>query len=496
MPTKLGVNCIGRTSNLVSTLIKAQPRATLIMDDLGLAHELTHALPNSIIIYRDWSLGDGRHLTMGPDTFIDICNRQYNGAKNLWFYTTNEQGFSPNNMDWHLRVLRESPSHLRFVGVNPAVGTYPDSASGWEYAEHFLRTISTQRDRFILGLHEYAAAVPVSGMPNFNNRIQNWNGLTLPAYHCGRFRYLEQFCASKGFPSPRIIMTEHGFDDLMDPGTKSWTSTLRVAAGYENIRGWKSLKDQWLDWYGGSKGWSPERALFEGLKWMDQNLYAKSAVEAQLIYCWGSNGDPSWDQFDISNAKEFHDAWIAYSSGSSTPLPTVPLPGPAPSFPPQPIVTGDSYAVDVPQQYVNLRDTPAIPSNIIGRINEGEVVVALEQKRVGNEYWTQVESGIGLVGWISLQWSPSAQTYGVHLRPHGSPTTFLPAISTASVGVNVRKNPTINSPRLGLISIGSAFRTTGEIVKTASEGDWLKVRLADGQIGWSSLRYLRWKQAV
>lgn len=485
MPTPTGFNILSRTPKLVETMVKAQPKALVVLNDLGLAHELTHALPNTIVAFRDWGLGDERHLKMDPRRQIDVAMSQHNETPNLWFYTTNEVGLAPDNLAWHAKLL-DSPAKLRWMGLNPAVGTYPDTREGWAYAEGFLRTISANRTRFIFGMHEYAGAVPNSGMPNFTNRIQNWAGAVLPAYHCGRFRYLEQFCASRGFQSPRIILTEHGFDDTFD--IKPWLETLRVTAGYRNIRGWKTLQDQWADWYG-SKGWSAQRALFEAIKWLRSYVYANSSVEAECIYCWGNNGDPAWLQFDVSDALEFIELYLKDAGVSIYPQPNTP-PSSAPTVAPTPAPIFDSqYIIDVPGTYVNVRSS--VPSGtIIGKANEGETITILGQAKTETDYWYKVRLKTGIEGWVANQWSPAAKAYRVKFKQVEQPLFKIKSVG--KVTVNIRKNPTTLSARIGTITPGQVIDTTMRETSTQTEGMWLEVRTSAGETGWVSLNFLKY----
>lgn len=483
MPSRKGPNILGHTSNLVETLVKIQPKAALVLDDLGLTHELTHALPNTMVIHRDYNPQDDRHLRISPQRQIEISLSQYNGQPNLWFYTTNEVGLGKDNLDWHLKLLA-GPAHLRWVGLNPAVGTYPDSVEGWGYAEDALRKFSEQRSRFIFGMHEYAGAVPNSGMPDFTNRIQNWDGATFPAYHCGRFQWMDRFCKSKGFQTPRIILTEHGFDDTSD--IKTWLNTLRVVPGYHNIRGWKTLVDQWHEWYS-HKGWSAQRSMWEAINWLDTNVYNGSPVEAQLVYCWGNNGDPAWLQFDISEATEFIELWQKDAGVNVYPTPT-PIPSTEP-LPPPAFIANNIYEIDVPGDFVNVRDAKKIPSNIIATVKEGDQVTILAEEKVGKEYWRQIRTKLGITGWVSMQWSASAQKFGVQFKPMSE--VIYRMRSTGVDVVNVRKLPTANSPKLWAITPKQIFLSTRRETNSGAEGYWLEIVLPDGNRGWSSQKYLK-----
>ncbi len=501
MPSRIGLNIIGRTANVVETLVKVQPVATLVMNNLALAHELTHALPNTIVCFRDWSLGDERHLTITPQRQIDVALSQHNGKPNLWFYTTNEAGLAPNILDWHLKLLN-SPSHLRWIGLNPAVGTTPHSAANWAYAESFLRGIAPYRDRFIFGMHEYAGGVPVSGLPNYAGRIQNWDGEVLPAYHCGRFRYLEQFCASKGIPVPRIILTEHGFDDLSD--IKTWLSSLQVSAGYKNIRGWKSLTDQWYTWYR-AKSWSPQRTLFEAFAWMNDHLYQGSSVEAQLIFCWGSNGDPSWLQFDVSEATEFVQHWQRDAASTTITPVTPPTPEPPPVKPTPPLVTNTIYALNMTGGYINLRDKPTTAGSITGRVYRDDVVIGLEETCVsGSDYWRKVRHiKTNQEGWVSLQWSAKAKAYQVTfvvappipvipepppVKPSPVMVVGLSYTLTMTGGyINLRDKPATSGSIIGRIYRDDVVIGLEEV---SNSDYWRKVRhVKTNQEGWISLQW-------
>lgn len=139
----------------------------------------------------------------------------------------------------------------------------------------------------------------------------------LTQFHCGRFNFLIQYCQRVGIRPPRVVLTEHGMDDLSD--IKAWSSGLNVTPGYLNVRGWKSLTQQWEDWYGG-RGWSPQRAYFEQLKWADNVIYRNSIVEGQCIFSWGHSSG-MWEQFDIEPAEELQDLLVGYAGEPSPPAP-------------------------------------------------------------------------------------------------------------------------------------------------------------------------------
>jgi hypothetical protein len=213
-------------------------------------------------------------------------------------------------------------------------------------AQRMLELLDQHRDLFVLGLHEYAAGVITSGLvggapddprhPNFVP-VEKWphDVGPLTMFHCGRFHFLLDYCRKVGLRPPRIILTEHGFDDVSD--IKPWLNGLRVRGPYMNIRGWKSLQDQWSDWYGG-RGWSAQRAMFEQLAWADRTIYRPTPVEAQCIFCWGHTS-AEWEQFDVAEAKEFHSLLETYAQQQpvESPQPTGFAPVREPAVPITPV---------------------------------------------------------------------------------------------------------------------------------------------------------------
>lgn len=315
---------------------RLQPAALFIMDALGLAREIKSALPNTMVIHRNWGVTQGDDAVfakVSPQQWLDL--RAGEAAGGITLHTSCEPGWGPDVIDWHVKLMElAAPRRIPLVIGNWAVGTpQPDQ---WPMARRMLELLDQHRDLFVLGLHEYAAGVITSGVvggaPNDSRHtnfipVENWpsdvSQLTL--FHCGRFHFLLNYCKSIGLNPPRIIMTEHGFDDVSD--IKPWLSGLRVRGPYLNIRGWKSLQDQWVDWYGG-RGWSAQRAMFEQLAWADRTIYQHSPVEAQCVFCWGHTS-AEWEQFDIAEATEFHSLLENYAhqqpAASVTPIGVAPV---------------------------------------------------------------------------------------------------------------------------------------------------------------------------
>jgi hypothetical protein len=340
-------------NRLLKHLEKIKPAAVLVMDGLGLCQEIKAMLPDTTVISRIFPDEDIQNRAT-PENWFE--HRAPHAEGGIYQYTSNEAGFSPNLIEWHERLLAMAIKHrVPLVIGNMSVGT--PAPEDWAAGKHLLGLLDQHRDLFIMGLHEYACGVITSGFlgghpdnagvaPHLVGQGRNLIGLdqwpsreeatSMTMFHCGRFKFLVNYCQSVGIKPPRIILTEHGFDDVSD--IKPWSGALKMTPPYTSIRGWKSAQDQWRDWYQ-AQGWSPQRALFEQLAYADRNLYQGSSVEAQLLFCWGHSSD-MWDQFDLANADEFQalledyaqqaqvTAPIAHVASTPTPIqPTAASPG-------------------------------------------------------------------------------------------------------------------------------------------------------------------------
>lgn len=332
---------------LMSFLRQTDPVSVLVMDGVNLAAEIKAELPSSIVIHRTWPDGD-LHYRMSPIQWLNQKAVEI-GTSDLWCYTTNEPAFNSDLLRWHIDLIRENakrPRPLKLVILNLAVGN-PEPHQ-WREALELLRLLHQYRSWCILGLHEYAVGVPTSDFGGGNPsqadliRPERWpRGAAMIAakppngamYHCGRFLVLNEICKANGITPPRIILTEHGFDSIGDQ--EQWANTLLKTSPYTSIRGWKSLQNQWSSWY---PYWSPERTLFESMKYLSEELYRNTNVEAQLIFCWGWI-DRQWEQYDVSEARVFQDMLIDYVKGLSMSNPPTEL------FHPKPVNAGTGELV-------------------------------------------------------------------------------------------------------------------------------------------------------
>lgn len=292
------------------------PSWALVMDELPLARDIKTASPNTQVIVRVYR-PDGFWYTQTPEAYLSFMDSQ-SIDNNLWLYVENEAGL---NVDWNVRLLEANakrPTPRKLVILNLSVGTPADQQIAipalWLEAGRLLRLVDQYRDFVVLGLHEYQDVVPVSGFkggypdnagaqPNLtsspgstgNNYIPsaNWPQLLeaqgMSKFHCGRFMFLNQACAQMGIKIPRIVLTEHGQDDVSD--IKAWVEHS-VGAG---IRGFKTLQDYWKKTY---PDWSLGQTYYQMLKYLRNNVYFQSNVEGALLYCYG-HVDSQWEKFDV-----------------------------------------------------------------------------------------------------------------------------------------------------------------------------------------------------
>jgi hypothetical protein len=435
----------GGRERFLQHIQKVQPRAILILDDIDLCKVVKGLLPNTIVIHRQWP-DDDIHLRMSPADWIKMKQRDIGGA-DLWAYTSNEPGFNQQLIDWHVQVMKLAPAAgLKLVVGNFAVGT--PGADSWSAARPLLELLDRNRSTMILGLHEYACGVITSGfIGGYPQFIQpnTWPGdvTSTTLWHLGRYKFLVSYCRSIGINPPRIILTEHGFDDVSD--IKPWAERLLQTGPYHNIRGWKSIVNQWNDWYN-PLGWSAERAYFEQLSYADRVIYQNSPVEAQCIFSWGhSSGD--WDQFDVADALEFQRMLEAYAAQQ----------GPAASVAPTPAASAQAAtAAPVPSSLVahptldgvRIREVAAT-GKPIGQANIADALDVLDAADVARAKigvageWVHVrKQKDGITGYMAAQFLTLGDTTA-------ATTATAAPTPAASVTATAAPTPVVNTaPRL------------------------------------------------
>lgn len=305
------------------------PPAMLFYSHMGgTAQEFAATFPDCVTILRHWPDGTQR-LMEDPAKWLDSATKDI--PDNIYHYTSNEVGWSPALINWHVQVMKVAiQRRKRLCILNMGVGQPgPDS---WKDAKELITLASQHRDLFVLGLHEYSGGVITSGLiggdPTFI-QPDTWpapaKAKALTRWHCGRLKFLIDQCKEWGITPPRVIITEAGFDFTGDIGT--WLNRLRFTPPNKSINGWKTLVDQWRDWW---PMWTAEEAYAKQLLWAQDALW--SDAEAVLLFGWGDSG--GWGAYDVSAAGTLQTALESATPLPQQPPPPVEIPTPTPPPPP------------------------------------------------------------------------------------------------------------------------------------------------------------------
>lgn len=343
--SKYGYNVLGipDRSRLYAHARALQPKAMLFYSHMGgTAQEFAASFPDCAVILRSWP--DGSDVLMeAPDKWLDRVSK--GAPDNLYLYTCNEVGWSPALINWHVQVMKLAIQRKRRLCIlNMGVGQPGPEA--WKDAKELLTLAGQHRELFIVGLHEYAGGVITSGLIGGDPKFiqpETWpqpaQAKALTRWHCGRLKFLMDYCAAEKIPAPRVVITEAGFDFTGDIGT--WLNRLRFTPPNKSINGWKTLVDQWREWW---PMWSAEEAYGKQLLWAQDALWADA--EAVILFGWGDSG--GWGAYDVSAAGTLQSTLEKQMSAPPvvtppipTPVPVPPAPTPQPSEPPPPYVPGN-----------------------------------------------------------------------------------------------------------------------------------------------------------
>lgn len=354
------------------------PAWLLVMNATKLAIEAARRYPNTQVIARSYAPADDNPLQSWGNwqNFLNHVKADLNAAlggstlpPNLWIYANNESGDS-NELHAYLSGLIGQPE-LKFVVGNYSVGT-PENVGRWHELRDFLRLVSDNRHRAVLALHEYFGVLPTSGFiggapnhpahPDYTVRA-NWptDASKLTKWHCGRLDFILAACSQYGIKPPRIVLTEHGADDLGD--IKEWAQGLPKTPPYQINRGFRSLWSAWRTLYGADLDVD---SFYAGcLIYLDTAVYShyNGIVEGQLIYSLFSS--EQWRQFDI------YQSGVPQMLKDYVSIPTQPPPVEPPVLPafPQDFATR-RIPVQMTTTYTiaNVRAQPTTNSEIVGRL--------------------------------------------------------------------------------------------------------------------------------
>lgn len=352
---------------------------------------LVNENPNALIVVRNWPDTD-QHKQMTPQQWMDRYANQSFGGK-LIIGASNECEWTPQFLAWTLELCKLAiKNRVRICIINLNSGH--NTKTEWAQAHDILQLAVDNPTLIYVGLHEYAGGLITSGFvggdplgiyegkrihPDYS-KIENWpNSEQLretTQWHCGRFRWLEQYCQDTFGKKPSIILTEHGFDYLSDIG--SWLNALPRSTG--SINGWRTLSQYWKSVF---PNMTSEEALWFQLKYAEEVIYADSCVKARFIFDYGPN--PDWTPYRVDGVLE--------KTLENYAMANVP-------------VTNETFPRNVVVTIIgggNLNIRPDATTNLapIGKVASGSIVKLLGKSLLSGKNWCKINFN-GIEGYISM----------------------------------------------------------------------------------------------
>jgi uncharacterized protein YgiM (DUF1202 family) len=205
-------------------------------------------------------------------------------------------------------------------------------------------------------------------------------------------------------------------------------------------------------------------------------------TSGRLVSLEGRNTDATWLQLRLADGRV---GWISalYITPNLT-LATLPVTNET-----QPVAPGiATTAVVTGTQVLNVRSGPDIASSLLTTLNAGQIV--LMQGRNIDATWLQVRLPDGRLGWVSsLYLNPSLALANLPVAGATQSTAVGGEATGIVVGagiLNVRNGPGTGFNLLATLTDGQIIGLEGR----SADATWLKVRLANGSLGWVSSAYV------
>ena len=166
-------------------------------------------------------------------------------------------------------------------------------------------------------------------------------------------------------------------------------------------------------------------------------------------------------------------------------------PGPAP----------ETLLTVYPTEDMNMRERPAVSGRLIRRLaHNAPLTVHDDPERarplVGRyDEWLHVETAEGQRGWVAA-WYVRLQPPSFALpEPAPEPAPAGPLVVYATEALNVRKGPSTDTHRIGIALPHESLCAIGDqwaaLSRMGKQGEWLQVRLPDGNKGYVAARYVQ-----
>lgn len=441
-PCGLHIQAAGQRFNRIACLqhVKAADYVTCtVLDDLQLAIDLN--IPYAVFraytfepMPADSSDGAAREAAREAMKQIRGWVQTHGNNRNVLFMVNCEQGWTIERNMMYTYMIEDSASDPGGP-IGLCVGNYASGAikagqggepNHWrDQAEPLLRALAKHKNTrlpngshaFVLGDHYYTGIFPwiaVNGgeknrQPRWEDRPTtiDWNK---PQWHLGRgAQGIMKACAEWGIEPPPMIITECLIDDMNDVaytfGNRDIGDTgLKLAAGYNKARGWRSLIPQWQEWY---PGHDPGEVLADMTIWAWETIYGPLGFvigSHTYTYSDASGQTNQWVSFTVDDSPEYLRKMEAYryTASEKREIGLVYPALPVASDPRWERVLASPFApMGVqPLGFTNIRRIPTTDGNAPVMQLSGEKVPARIIREITfADKWTVIDLQ-GVIGWI------------------------------------------------------------------------------------------------
>jgi hypothetical protein len=402
--SRLGLNFICDAPNFDfdkarAIIDKLRPRWIVVINGMSFAKEIAVKYPEVNVIVR-WVADDDdtRARWPKPIDFVAFARREIGDAR-LFCNVTNENGFSGDLLKYTIDVIDQS-GDLRLAVGGYSVGT-PEPAD-WRVplAIELLKRLDTQRNRLVLNLHEYYPVLPIGmmdGVDHANPNMAAWP-TDIRGHKCwlaGRYQFLIQACQALEIGAPRIVIGEHEADRIDQ--YKAWMESLIKTPPYAEIRGWRTLRNQYRAWYNKDA----EYVLLDFARYSDKVIYYHPAVEGIVPFAACSE-ESEWNGFNLMDADVFIQSLADYANENV-----------APPSPPARRYEPGAYVYSGANSF-NIRVDAGEVSASIGKLTKDCTVNVLDEeaKQPDKHLWQKVTvipsvgDNLLIFGWVAVDIIP------------------------------------------------------------------------------------------